>query len=192
MKEPRLKLKKDKLVAHDGKDTLRVWPGALDRASPNSMELASLGLGVGIFCELLDSILLLDAMLGLYFSGLALCRPQVWPPDESRGKLSFEMQRLKNALPNVVVCGIKKAARAVVVKKEKREKGIRGTWDVKLPRYCLLVEDRAASSWGRGGRPAPLHPPCAPLAVPRPDDSYPPPIASACNLVEVAYRRPPG
>ena len=69
-----------------------MWPGALGRARANSMELATLGLGIGIFCELRYSILLPNAILGLHFLGLALSRPQVWPPDESRGRLSFEMQ----------------------------------------------------------------------------------------------------
>jgi hypothetical protein len=33
------------------------------------MGLASLGLEIGIFCDLLYSVLLLDALLGLYFLG---------------------------------------------------------------------------------------------------------------------------
>jgi hypothetical protein len=45
---------------------------------------------------------------------------------------------------------------------------------------------------GQGGRPAPLHPPCSPLLSPQPDDSHPLLIATACDLVEVAHRRPPG
>ena len=85
MKEPKLKLKKDKLVAHDGKDTLRVWP-----------------------------------------------------PDDSRGKLSFEMQRLRNALSKVVICGMKAVVRAVVIKKVKPDSGIRGTWNLKVPRCACL------------------------------------------------------
>jgi DNA-directed RNA polymerase III subunit RPC1 len=87
MAESKLKLKKEKFIAHDGIDTLRIWA-----------------------------------------------------PDQSRGKLAFEMMRLKKALPNVVVCGLKLAARAVVVRKEKKDAGIRGSWNMKVPRYCLLVE----------------------------------------------------
>ena len=41
------------------------------------MGLASLGLGIGIFCDSLYSVLLLNAILGLDFLGLALSRPQV-------------------------------------------------------------------------------------------------------------------
>jgi hypothetical protein len=37
-------------------------PGALDRASPNFMGLASLGLEIGIFCGFIYSILLLNAI----------------------------------------------------------------------------------------------------------------------------------
>ena len=87
MKESKLKLKKGKLVQHDGVNTVRVWPA-----------------------------------------------------DDSREKLFFEMQRLKKALPKVVVCGIKSVDRAVVVKKDKADKGIRGGWNLPVPRYCLLVE----------------------------------------------------
>jgi hypothetical protein len=50
------------------------------------------------------------------------------------------------------------------------------------------VNVRAA---GAGGPPGPLHPPCRLLAAPQPDNSHPPPIAFACDLVEVAYRRTP-
>ena len=38
------------------------------------------------------------------------------------------------------MCGIKSVERAVVVRKEKPDKGIRGGWDLPVPRYCLLVE----------------------------------------------------
>ena len=38
--------------------------------------LASLGLDIGIFCDLLYRILLLSVILGLDFLGLALSRPQ--------------------------------------------------------------------------------------------------------------------
>jgi hypothetical protein len=51
--------------------------GAHDRASPNFMGLASLGLDNGMFCDFLYSVLLLSVFLGLYFLGLALSRPQV-------------------------------------------------------------------------------------------------------------------
>jgi Cu-Zn family superoxide dismutase len=54
-----------------------VLGGAHDMASPNFMGLASLGLEIGIFCDFLCSVLLLNAILGLDFSGLALSRPQV-------------------------------------------------------------------------------------------------------------------
>jgi hypothetical protein len=46
--------------------------GALDRASPNFMGLASLGLDIEGFCDFLCSALLLKAILGLDFLGLAL------------------------------------------------------------------------------------------------------------------------
>ena len=29
-----------------------------------------------------------------------------------------------------------------MVKKEKPDKGIRGTWGLKVPRYCLLIEGK--------------------------------------------------
>ena len=45
--------------------------------SPNFMGLASLGLGIDIFCDLLYSILLLRVVSGLYLLRLALSRPQV-------------------------------------------------------------------------------------------------------------------
>jgi hypothetical protein len=41
------------------------------------MGLASFGLEIGIFCEFLHCVLLLSAILGLDFLGLALSRPQV-------------------------------------------------------------------------------------------------------------------
>ena len=50
---------------------------AHDRASFNVMGLASLGLDIGMFCDLLYSILLLSVIFGLDFLGLALSRPQV-------------------------------------------------------------------------------------------------------------------
>ena len=53
-----------------------VWRGALDRASPNFMGLASFGLEIGVFCDFLDRVLLLSVILGLYFLGLALSWPQ--------------------------------------------------------------------------------------------------------------------
>jgi DNA-directed RNA polymerase III subunit RPC1 len=89
MKESKLKLKKAKLIQHNGKDTLRVWP-----------------------------------------------------PDDSRDKLFYGMQRLKNALPKVVVCGIKSVVRAVVVKQTKADKGLRGKWNLAVPRYYLAIEGR--------------------------------------------------
>ena len=49
----------------------RLTGGALDRASPNFMGLASLRPHIGIFCDSLHSVLLLNVFLGLYFSGLA-------------------------------------------------------------------------------------------------------------------------
>lgn len=39
-----------------------------------------------------------------------------------------------------MICGLKQAERAVVVKKEKAEGGIRGSWKLPVPRYVLLVE----------------------------------------------------
>jgi hypothetical protein len=52
---------------------------AQDRASPNSTGLASLGLDIGIFCDCLYtySVLQLNTILGLAFSGPAPSRPQV-------------------------------------------------------------------------------------------------------------------
>ena len=41
------------------------------------MGLASLGLEIGILCDFLYSVILFTAILGLYFLGLALSRPQV-------------------------------------------------------------------------------------------------------------------
>jgi hypothetical protein len=64
-------------------NALHVRGGALDRASPNFapnfMGLASLGLEIGISCDLLYSVLLLNTILWLGFLGRALyyCRPQV-------------------------------------------------------------------------------------------------------------------
>jgi hypothetical protein len=55
----------------------RVLAGAPDRAKPNLMGPASLGLDIGIFCDFLYSVLLLRVILGLYLLGLALSRPQV-------------------------------------------------------------------------------------------------------------------
>ena len=59
-----------------------VGSGAQDRASPNVMGLASLGLEIGIFCDSLYSVLPLNVILGLDFFGRALSRPQVgsWTP----------------------------------------------------------------------------------------------------------------
>jgi hypothetical protein len=51
--------------------------GALDRASPNVMGLASLRLDIGVFCDFLSSFLLFGAFSGLDFLGRALSRPQV-------------------------------------------------------------------------------------------------------------------
>jgi hypothetical protein len=47
------------------------------------MWLASLGLDIGIFCDFLDSVLLLNAILGLDFLGLALSRPQPHAREEA-------------------------------------------------------------------------------------------------------------
>ena len=55
-----------------------VQTGAPDkRASPDFMGLASFGLEIGVFCDFLYSVLLLNAILGLDCLGLALSRPQV-------------------------------------------------------------------------------------------------------------------
>ena len=43
----------------------------------------------------------------------------------------------------------------------------------------------------QGGGPPPWYPPCGRFAAPQPDDSYPLPIAPACDLMAVTYRRPP-
>ena len=51
--------------------------GAPDRASSNFMGLASLGLEINIFCDSIYSVFLLNAILGLYFLGLARSRSQV-------------------------------------------------------------------------------------------------------------------
>jgi hypothetical protein len=45
--------------------------------SPNVMRLASLGQRIGIFCDSLYSVLLFNAILGLYLLGRALSRPHV-------------------------------------------------------------------------------------------------------------------
>ena len=45
--------------------------GTLNRPSPNSMGLASLGLEIGVFCECIYSVYLLSVVLGLNFVGLA-------------------------------------------------------------------------------------------------------------------------
>jgi hypothetical protein len=47
------------------------------RVSPNFMGLTSLGIKIGILCDFLYSVLLFNAILGLYFLELALSRPQV-------------------------------------------------------------------------------------------------------------------
>ena len=65
-------------------DGARVHPGAQDGASPNFMGLASLGLEIGICYDFLYNVLLLNAILGLGFLGLALSRPQVHPADLGR------------------------------------------------------------------------------------------------------------
>jgi hypothetical protein len=60
--------------------------GAHDRASPNFMGLASLGLEIGIFSGFLYSVLLLNVLLGLDLLGLALNRGRRCPnkgPDGS-------------------------------------------------------------------------------------------------------------
>ena len=61
-----------------------VRAGARDRASPNFMGPASLGLEIGIFCNFLYSDLLLKAISGLDFLRLALSRPQVRGPQPDR------------------------------------------------------------------------------------------------------------
>ena len=48
------------------------------------MGLPSLGLDIGILCDFLYRNLLLSVILGLYFSGLALSRPQVREPEVNR------------------------------------------------------------------------------------------------------------
>ena len=67
-----------KTIAHR-QDNWEVLHGAQDRASPNFMGLASFGLDIGTFCDFLHRVLLLDAILGLDFLGLALSRLQVPP-----------------------------------------------------------------------------------------------------------------
>ena len=54
-----------------------VLGGVLDRASPNFMGLASLGLEIDIFCDSLHGVLLLKVILWLDFLGPALSLPQV-------------------------------------------------------------------------------------------------------------------
>ena len=61
-----------------------VYPQA--RASPKCMGQTSFGLDIGIFCDFLYSVLLLDVSLGLDFLGLALSRPQVPHPDQRGGR----------------------------------------------------------------------------------------------------------
>jgi hypothetical protein len=62
------------------------WQPAVLRgaASLNVMGLASFGLGIGIFCDFVYSVLLSNTALGLDFLGLALLQPQVpglyWQP----------------------------------------------------------------------------------------------------------------
>ena len=60
---------------------LMFWPhvrtGAQDGASPNFMGLVNVGLDISIFGDFLYSVLLLSAIVGLDFLGLALSRPQV-------------------------------------------------------------------------------------------------------------------
>ena len=68
-------------------DPPSIWApsGALDRASPNFMGLASLGLEIAIFSDFLYSVLLLDAILGLDFLGLAFSRSQA--PSEATASM---------------------------------------------------------------------------------------------------------
>ena len=59
--------------------------GARDRASLRLLHrattvVASLGLGIGTFCDFRCGVLLSNAISGLDFLGLALPRPQVWTP----------------------------------------------------------------------------------------------------------------
>jgi hypothetical protein len=57
------------------------------------MGLASLGLEIGTFCDFLYSVLLLNAILGLDFLGLARSRPQVQIPQlEAMAKFNPESQ----------------------------------------------------------------------------------------------------
>jgi hypothetical protein len=83
--------------------------GAQDRASPHFMGLASFGLGIGIFCDLRYSVLLLNAILELYFLGLALSRPQV--PLQSGSSLPFTWRKpylehpIGTAMEEAVVVG---------------------------------------------------------------------------------------
>ena len=89
----------------------------MDSPSPKFMGLASLGLEIAIFCDFLHSVLILNAILWLDFSGLALTalsRPQV-PADEAARvwaamQASFEelVDRAKTSaapVPVVVVGG---------------------------------------------------------------------------------------
>ena len=59
--------------------------GALDRASPNFMGLASLGLDVSTFYDFLYCVLLLSVFLGLDFLGHALSWSQVDADELHRG-----------------------------------------------------------------------------------------------------------
>jgi hypothetical protein len=51
--------------------TTAVTAGAQDRASPNFMGLASLGLDIDVFCNFIYSVLQLNVILGVDFLGLA-------------------------------------------------------------------------------------------------------------------------
>jgi hypothetical protein len=64
---------------------IKVRSGAQDRASPNFMGPASFGLEVGIFCDLLYSVLPLSVISGLDFLGHALSRPQARRASPSAG-----------------------------------------------------------------------------------------------------------
>jgi hypothetical protein len=67
-----------------------------------------------------------------------------------------------------------------------------------LPCASVVVAYRAANSGGPGGPPGPLAPRFSlalqnrvgPLLSPQPDHSHPLPAASACDVMDVPYRRP--
>ena len=67
------------------------------------MGLPSLGLDIGISCDLLYSVLLLSVILGLYSLGLALSRPQVREPEVNRRA----RREVRSGFGRIVASGIK-------------------------------------------------------------------------------------